>query len=124
MLFDERIDPAWHFLKDNPSIMIGIGELYAYDEKKNKASIGCRLAKDYWYKGLALQAVLLLKNYLEQVIHIRTITAHIMTHNLASEKVTEKAGFEKKFPGLWEDWGREGPVLVDKYVWKNPALVN
>lgn len=108
------------FLKSDPEKMIGIGELYAYDEAKNKASIGCRLAKEYWHKGIAVQCVKLLKDYLIQKINIRTITAHIMTHNTASEKITEKAGFQKQFSNLWEDWGREGPVLVDKYVYKNP----
>lgn len=107
------------YLKKDPDRLIGIGEIYAYDEKKNKASIGCRLAKAFWHKGIAFQVVTLLKEYLDQTIGIRTITGHIMSCNIGSAKVTEKAGFLKQYEGLWEDWGREGPVLVDKYVYKN-----
>ena len=106
------------YLKDDPDRLIGIGEIYAYDEAKNKASIGCRLARAYWHKGIALQAAMLLKEYLIQTIGIRTITGHIMCCNTGSAKVAEKAGFSKRFERLWEDWGREGPVLVDKYVYK------
>lgn len=109
------------FLKEEPSKLIGIGEIYAYDEAKNKASLGCRLAKAYWHKGIALDVVSLLIDYLTDVIKIRTITGHVMTHNIASGKVAEKAGLKKTFEGIWEDWGREGPVLVDKYVLKNPV---
>ena len=109
------------FLKQDPSVMTGIAEIYGYDELKNKTSIGYRLAQAYWHQGIALQTGLLLKDYLENIIRIRTITGHIMRHNLASARIAEKIGFENRFPGLWEDWGREGPVLIDKYVIKNDA---
>lgn len=109
------------FRKEDPEEMIGIGEIYAYDEKKNKASIGCRLAKAYWYQGYAVSCVNLLKDYLDQEIGIRTITLHVMVHNHASGKASEKAGFLKTFPDIWEDWGREGPVLTDKYIYRNPS---
>ncbi|MBR3245612.1 MAG: GNAT family N-acetyltransferase [Parasporobacterium sp.] len=108
------------FLKENPEHMIGIGEIYAYDEAKNKASLGVRLAKEAWHKGIACEVVSLLLGYLVDVVEIRTVTAHVMTHNIASQKITERAGLQKKFFGLWEDWGREGPVLVDKFIWKKP----
>ena len=109
------------FLKDEPSEMAGIAEIYAYDEAKNKASVGVRLARKYWYQGIAMEAVRLMKEYLEDTIRIRTITAHIMRHNAPSAGVVKKLGFENRFAGLWEDWGREGPVLVDKYVCRNAA---
>ena len=107
------------FRKEEPSVMIGIAEIYAWDESKNKVSVGCRLARDYWYQGIAGQAVLMMKNYLENDLQVRTITAHIMRHNTASANMVRKLGFENRFPGLWEDWGREGPVLTDKYVYRN-----
>ena len=107
------------FLKENPDIMVGIAEIYAYDEAKNKASIGYRLAREYWHQGIASETGALLKDYLDRIIETRTITAHVMTHNGASAAILKKLGFENRFPLLWEDWGREGPVLTDKYVYKN-----
>ena len=109
------------YLKTAPEELAGIAEIYAFDEQKNKASVGVRLRPEYWYRGIALQAVSLLKEYLDKDIGIRTITAHIMTHNHASARMVAKLGFEKRYSNLWEDWGREGPVLTDKYIWKNPA---
>ena len=108
------------YLKEAPDTMAGLGEIYAYDAKKNKASIGCRLLPEYWHKGLALEVILLLKEYLLDAVGIRTITGHVMVHNIASGKSAERAGMILKFPNLWEDWGREGPVLINKYVYKKP----
>ena len=108
------------FQKADSAIMTGIAEIYAYDSAKNKASIGYRLARAYWNRGIATQTALLLKKYLEHDIRIRTITGHVMRHNEASARILTKLGFENRFPGLWEDWGREGPVLTDKYIYKNP----
>ena len=53
--------------------MAGIAEMYAYDEAKNKASVGVRLARKYWHQGIAMEAVCLMKEYLEDTIRIRTI---------------------------------------------------
>jgi len=105
------------FLKDDLHEMAGIAEIYAYDEKKRKASIGVRLAQAFWHREIALQAERLLLSYLEQA-GIRTVTGHVMKHNHASACIAEKAGFVVKYPDLWEDWGREGPVLTDKYVYR------
>lgn len=104
---------------------MGIAEFYDYDKRKNKVSIGCRLAREYWYQGIACDAIRLMMEYLEQKIRIRTVTLHIMTHNKASQKLAKKLGFEKRYENIWEDWGREGPVLVDKYVFQykeNPKM--
>ena len=108
-----------------PDKLMGIAEFYEYDRRKNKVSIGCRLARQYWYKGIAYQAIRLMMDYLEQTIRIRTVTLHIMTHNTASGRLALKLGFEKRYENMWEDWGREGPVLVDKYIFQykeNPKM--
>jgi len=110
---------------EDPGSFMGIAEFYDYDRRKNKVSIGCRLAREYWYQGIAYQAICLMLKYLEQKIRIRTVTLHIMVHNKASQKLAQKLGFEKKYENIWEDWGREGPVLVDKYVFQykeNPKM--
>ena len=104
------------YLKENPRVLTGIAEIYAYDERKMKASIGIRLAQEYWHRGIALPAELLLLDYLKSV-GIRKVTGHIMRHNIASATIVQKIGFINKYPGLWEDWGRGGPVLVDKYLY-------
>ena len=107
------------YLKEDPKTLIGIAEIYGYRQEKNKASIGYRLRKQYWGRGLATRTAALLKDYLFTEIGIRTITAHVMKENLASAKVLIKNGFFNKYPDNIEDWGFDEPVLVDKYSIRN-----
>jgi ribosomal-protein-alanine N-acetyltransferase len=34
--------------REAPDVMMGIAEIYAYEERKPKASIGVRILKEYW----------------------------------------------------------------------------
>lgn len=110
------------FLKEEPDKLVGILEIYNYEPEKEKASVGCRLAKAWWNKGIAAEGVCLLRDYLFEKTDVRKITAHIMKENIASEKMTEKCGFIKRWPDLTEDWGFDSPVIVDKYSCKKEWL--
>lgn len=109
-------------LRDNPNEMLGIAELYAYEPRKPKVSIGCRLIKAYWGLGIASEVACLLKDWLLSETDVRTITAHVQVGNHASERTLEKGGFVCLYPGVWEDWGHDEPVLVDKWVYKRRWL--
>ena len=101
-----------------PDVMMGIAEIYAYEERKPKASIGVRILEAYWGRGIATEVAALLKRYLIEEAGVRTITAHVMVDNKVSPIPLLKCGFRKLYPGCVEDWGRGEPVLVDKYVFK------
>ncbi len=62
----------------DPDRFVGIAEIYNYEEKKEKASIGCRLDDSVWGMGYGTAVVRLLKEYLIEEIGLRTVTAHIM----------------------------------------------
>ena len=66
------------YLKTDPQRLIGIAELYNYEEEKQKASIGYRLNSKYWGKGLGTRIAALLTGYLMDRGDIKTITAHVM----------------------------------------------
>ena len=102
--------------------MIGIAEIYNYEENKGKASIGCRLDEPYWGRGLAAEAIGLLRDYLMDCTDLRTITAHIRRENVASARSAEKMGFLNKYPDLWQDWGYGELCHADKYVFKRSWL--
>ena len=104
--------------------MIGIAEIYNYEPKKQKASIGCRMKSEYWGQGIATDVAALLKDYLLNGIGLRTITAHVMQGNLGSDVVLSKNGFRKRYPNIRENWGFDEPVLTDKYVFKRAWLDN
>lgn len=105
-------------LREAPDQMIGIAEIYAYEPRKPKASIGGRLSQPYWGQGIATEVFGLLKRYLLDEVHMRTITAHVMKGNAASAGALRKNGFVRLYADVWEDWGRGEPVLIDKYVYK------
>ena len=80
--------------------------------------MGLRLMKQYWGRKLAIRAEKLMIDYLLHGANIRIITGHVMQENKASEVTALKAGFEKKYCDILEDWGFEEPVLIDKYIIK------
>ena len=104
--------------REAPDRLIGIAEIYNYEEKKQKASIGCRLMKEARGKGVGRRVVTLLRNYLIRDIGLRTITAHIMTDNAASAKIAGRCGFLNKYPDTYGDWGYPDLTHADKYVYK------
>ena len=105
-------------LRENPQYVIGLAEIYNYDEQKEKASVGCRLNENYWYKGIAGKSTVMLMDYLFEKTDVRKITAHVMEDNKPSQRALEKLGFERRWEGLCEDWGRGEPVRVCKYMYK------
>ena len=106
------------FLKNDPERLVGIAEIYNYEPEKEKASIGYRLNRCYWGQGIASVTAALLVKYLIEQTDVRKITAHVMAENAASARVLEKNGFILRWTGLREDWGKESPVLVNKYMYK------
>ena len=110
------------YLTDDPDRLVGIAEVYNYEENKSKASVGCRLARRAWGQGIAPQVLELMKRYLLEDIGLETLTAHILRENTSSARVAGKCGFVCKYPGLWEDWGRADLQLTDKYVFKREWL--
>ena len=50
---------------------------------------------------------------------MRTITAHVMVENVASARLIEACGFRPLYRDLWEDWGFDELVKVDKYIYKS-----
>ncbi len=101
-----------------PGKLVGIAEIYNYEENKRKASIGYRIDEAYQGMGIATAVTALLKEYLTDGLGLKTITAHVLSDNKASARVLSKNSFVNKYPGLYEDWGFEELMLTDKYACK------
>jgi RimJ/RimL family protein N-acetyltransferase len=71
-------------------------------EQSGKREIGYWLGKDFWGKGIASRA---LSEFLVQV-KIRPLYAYVAKHNIASQRVLEKCGFNLD--------GEEGEELILK----------
>ena len=107
---------------EEPDLLVGIAEIYHYEENKEKASIGCRLDSSVWGSGIGTQVIALLKDYLLREMGLRTVTAHVMRDNAASARAAVKNGFVQKYPDIYEDWGFDQMAYMDKYVFKREWL--
>lgn len=66
-------------------------------EDRHRASIGYRIAYDYWGKGIATEALkLTVKSVFEELGYLERLEAIADVDNPASQRVLEKAGFRKE----------------------------
>ena len=94
----------------------GIAEMYGLKEHINKVSVGYRLPERFWGQGIASEALGLMADYLINKAGIEIITASSMVENTGSASVLIKNGFTHVVHGVYEDWGFDEPVLVDKWI--------
>ncbi|MBR0507398.1 MAG: GNAT family N-acetyltransferase [Clostridia bacterium] len=95
----------------------GLAELYGFQRPIRKISVGCRLAFDWWRKGIAAEAIGVLISYLERETEIEIIAASTMAVNPAAGEVLKKNGFTLVAHAAPEDWGFEKPVPTDKWIY-------
>ena len=86
--------------KENNKVIGSIGvEFYAAEDKLSEffdykgRSIGYVLSKDYWGKGLMPEAVILVINYLFDVLNYDFLLCGYYNFNNQSRRVQEKCGF-------------------------------
>ena len=94
----------------------GLAEMYGYRDEYHKISVGYRLLKECWGKGIATEALGRMIEYLCHETDIEIITASTMVENQASANVLRKNGFELVVSSVDEDWGYQEPVPTDKWI--------
>lgn len=114
--FEESIILGIFVHDDKAEEFAGLAELYGYKDKLHKISVGYRLRKELWGRGIASETLGLMVNYLYDETDIEIITASTMIENRASARVLEKNGFELVVRAAEEDWGFDKPTLADKWI--------
>lgn len=94
----------------------GLAEFYGYRPAVHKISIGYRLLKRCWGRGIATETVKMMADYLFGETDIRIISASTLPENKASAAVLRKNGFLNYVSGAPEDWGYGRPLATDKWV--------
>ena len=94
----------------------GLAEVYGYRGYIHKASVGYRLLKEEWGKGIATEALSPMIKELIDNRGIEIITASTMVENRASAHVLQKAGFMLVNSNVDEDWGFTEPTPADKWI--------
>lgn len=119
-LYDECLQESLILGVCQDTDLCGLIELYDFHDDLHKVSIGYRLRRKYWGKGIATEAVGMMMRCLYTETDIKVITASTMRGNQTSAQVLLKNGFELVVHGAAEDWGYPVLTLADK--WKRHLL--
>ncbi|MBQ7991222.1 MAG: GNAT family N-acetyltransferase [Oscillospiraceae bacterium] len=114
-LYTQGIEEGSLILGIYTDIFCGIAEMYGFNDRMHKISIGYRLCEREWGKGIASEAVRLMTEHIFGNTDIEIITASTMIENRASERVLTKNGFIMTASGVGEDWGYPGPTIANKW---------
>lgn len=96
--------------------LVGIVEVFDFNQKVNMVTIGYLLAEPYWGRGIATEAVKLLVPFLFEKVQVNRIEAEVMPPNEASKRVLLKNGFVKE--GTLRQaafWSGKGIVDIEIY---------
>ena len=94
----------------------GLAEVYGYKAPIFKVSVGYRLMREEWGKGIATEALRLMLDEVLQRRGIEIVTASTMVENHASARVLQKNGFTLVNTAVDEDWGYPEPTPADKWI--------
>lgn len=100
------------YLAEAPDEIVGVAEMFEYDDKVNMITIGYRFNERYWGKGIATQTVRAMVDHLFNTIGINRIQAFVMPANENSQKVLRNNNFVK-----------EGIMRQSQY-WKGKGVVD
>ena len=115
-LYDECMEDALILGVYENREFCGLAEFYGYKENIHKVSLGYRLQRKCWGRGIATQALGLMVDHLYTATDVEIITASTMIDNKASARVLMKNGFELVVHAAGEDWGYDKPTPADKWI--------
>jgi len=81
------------FLKSEKKKLVGIAEIFDFNDDINSVEVGYRINENYWGKGLATKATALMVEFLFNKINVNRIQATPMPINKYSHKVLLNNGF-------------------------------
>lgn len=96
--------------------LCGLAEIYGYRAPLKKASVGYRLMKKYWGRGIATETLGLMVGYLLEETDVKIITASTMAANKSSANVLKKNGFKRIGYTVFENWGYAKPIMTEKWI--------
>lgn len=99
---------CWAIVRKEDDTFIGTLELLDLDEERKSCSFACLLAKAYWNRGYATEAVQEVLRFATQELGVEKLTADHMAPNAAAGAVLRKAGMTRtgSIPGKYEKQGQ------------------
>ena len=115
-MYDEGLDESLILGVFSEGRFCGLAEIYGYRARIRKASVGYRLLREEWGKGIATETLAVMVGELTVSRSIEIITASTMIQNSASARVLMKNGFTLVNHAVGEDWGLPEPTPADKWI--------
>jgi len=81
------------FYKIAKSKMVGVAEIFDFDNKVNSLEIGYTLNEKFWGKGIAAKTTAIMLDFLFNIIDVNRIQATSMPINEKSQNVLKRNGF-------------------------------
>jgi diamine N-acetyltransferase len=98
-------------------LIVGAIDLYNIDFKHGFGTVGILIAEEqYRKKGFALESLFLLANYVKNQLHLTNLHCGIQSSNTASQRLFEKAGFQKI--GARKNWFLVEGNREDEYIYQ------
>lgn len=101
-----------------PERLVGLAEMFDYQKRAGRITVGYRLNEAYWRQGIATDIVSLLVRYLSAEMGVPTLEAFVMPENAYSARALLRNGFVKE-PRTAEEknWGGRESVTLDVYAY-------
>ena len=93
--------------------ILGQISLYNVSFTHYRAEVGIWLGQPYHSKGYGLQALKILRNFAFNEFLMNRLQAHMFTHNPASQKLFERANFQKE--GILRQFVKKKDEFIDVY---------
>ena len=116
--FKRKANIHWAIRKARGKSLVGVCKLFEF-EYQSTAEIGYWIGQRYWNNGLATEAVRSVVVFGFDTLGLHRIHASTDVSNLASQRVLDKAGFEKE--GVLKRDSRRSGVWSDSAVF---AILN
>lgn len=91
------------------------GSISLWHIDKHKAELGYWVARKFWDKGIAKEAVKIVTNFGFNKLKLRRVYAYAFTKNKTSARVLEKNGY--KFEGLLRKHANKDGRLIDSLLY-------
>ena len=95
---------------------IGLIDLFDFDPKHKRASLGIVVKETFRKKGMAKRALALIIDYAKDILDCHQLVATMTEDNEESIRLFESAGFKRT--GVREDWVFEKGVYKGEYFYQ------
>ncbi len=114
--YEENRQAPWGIVDKDSNKVIGTIDVRNHDVDHHTAEIGYCLSQGYWGRGLMVEAIKCVLDYLFAETDIFEISAFVRTDNPQSQRVCEKSGMHKDPGGTKQEYIKGAAVDLERWV--------